>query len=284
MDNTKRLLNDENQTDIGRTGRDMTTVLTIAGSDCSGGAGIQADLKTMTVLGAYGMSVITALTAQNTMGVSGVFEVTPEFVGQQLDSVFQDIFPDAVKIGMVSNLDIVRVITRKLKGYSARHIVVDPVMISTSGSSLIDREAIAAMTTELFPLAEVVTPNLFEAEVLSGITIINREAMEKAAEIILKYGSASVLVKGGHMDGKAEDYLLTADGGYWLSSERIDNHNTHGTGCTLSSAIATNLANGDDIHGAVETAKQYVTGAIADGLDLGHGRGPLNHMYALKQS
>ncbi|MFB0917678.1 MAG: bifunctional hydroxymethylpyrimidine kinase/phosphomethylpyrimidine kinase [Clostridiaceae bacterium] len=259
----------------------MNKVLTIAGSDSSGGAGIQADLKTMTVLGVYGMSVITALTAQNTMGVTGVLESTPEFVGQQMEAVFTDIEPQAVKIGMVSNSEIIKVIAEKLTEYKAENIVVDPVMIATSGSNLMESAAVTTLIKELFPLATVVTPNKFEAETLSGISIESEEDMEKAASIILKYGPKSVLIKGGHFGQDARDYLKTEETAVWLTEERINNPNTHGTGCTLSSAIATYLAKGEDLISAVKSAKQYLTGAIADGMDLGHGRGPLNHMYKI---
>lgn len=264
-----------------KSDKEIKKVLTIAGSDSSGGAGIQADLKTMTVLGVYGMSVITALTAQNTLGVTGVLESTPEFVKMQMDSVFTDIVPDAVKIGMVSNSEIIKVIAQKLADYNARNIVVDPVMIATSGSNLMESAAVTTLIKELFPLATVVTPNKFEAETLSGITIESEEDMEKAAEIILKYGPKSVLIKGGHFGEDARDYLKTNEEGIWLTEERITNPNTHGTGCTLSSAIASYLAKGEDLVSAVKSAKKYLTGAIADGMDIGHGRGPLNHMYQI---
>lgn len=263
--------------------RDLKKVLTIAGSDSSGGAGIQADLKTMTVLGAYGMSVITALTAQNTTGVTGVAETDPAFVEMQLDAVFKDIFPDAVKIGMVSNSNIIRIIAKKLKEYKAGNIVVDPVMVATAGSNLMADEAVKTIIEELFPLATVVTPNKFEAEVLSGMKIETEEDMIKAAEKIMKFGPKSVLIKGGHIGEEARDYLLSENGGIWLTAKRLKNPNTHGTGCTLSSAIATYLAFGQDLNEAVASGKKFLTGAIEDGLDLGHGRGPLNHMYALKR-
>lgn len=257
----------------------MKRILTIAGSDCSGGAGIQADLKTFAAHKAYGMSVITSLTAQNTMGVTDVVDLSPEFVGKQLDAVFSDIYPDAIKIGMVSNEGIIKVIAQKLKQYKAKNIVVDPVMVATSGSVLMDSKANNTLIKELLPLADIITPNMQEASVLSGIEVNNKEDMEEAARIIAKSIDGVVLVKGGHLDGSADD-LLYIDGKIdWIGGKRIDNPNTHGTGCTLSSAIAANLANGMDVRSAFIKAKEYLTGAIEDGLDLGGGRGPLNHLY-----
>ncbi len=257
----------------------MKTVLTIAGSDSIGGAGIQADIKTMTANGVYAMSVITALTAQNTMGVSGVFEATAEFVKLQLDAVFEDIFPDAVKIGMVSNAEIINSIAEKLEFYNARNIVLDPVMISTSGSKLISEQAIEVLINCLMPLAVVVTPNIPEAEVLSGMKILSAEDMEKSAQIIGKKCGCAVLVKGGHSINDASDVMYTDGEIKWFKSQKIDNPNTHGTGCTLSSAIASNLAKGEDIIKSAEHAKEYIYGAIGAQLDLGKGSGPLNHMY-----
>lgn len=256
----------------------MKTVLTIAGSDCSGGAGIQADLKTIAALGLYGMSVITALTAQNTTGVSGIMEASPEFVEQQLDCVFEDIPPDAVKIGMVSNPDIIRAIARKLRQYNPKAIVTDPVMISTSGSRLLRPEAEQALVEELFPGA-VVTPNLFEAQVLAEMEIRTKEDMLTAAQKIMQTGCKAVLLKGGHLDGTADDLLYHKDDFHWFTAERVNNPNTHGTGCTLSSAIACGLALGKPLEQAVEEAKQYLTGALKAGLDLGRGSGPLMHNY-----
>jgi len=210
----------------------MKTVLTVAGSDSSGGAGIQADIKTMTANGIYAMSAITALTAQNTTGVSGIMEVTPEFLGMQLDSIFTDIYPDAVKIGMVSSAPLIEIIAEKLKYYNARNIVVDPVMVSTSGSKLLQDNAIEALRSKLFPMAVVITPNIPEASILSGISIENREDMIKAAEIIGKQFGCAVLCKGGHSVNDADD-LLYCDNRYkWFRRERINNKNTHGTGCT----------------------------------------------------
>lgn len=255
----------------------MNTVLTIAGSDCSGGAGIQADLKTMTAHKVYGMSVITALTAQNTLGVSGIMEVTPDFVADQMDSVFKDIRPDAVKIGMVSNIEIIEVISDKLEEYKAENVVVDPVMVATSGSNLMQSSAVKALIDRLFPCATVITPNLFEAETLSGIHIRNKADMVVAAEKISEYTNAAVLIKGGHLTGSADDLLYDKKATTWFCNPLIDNPNTHGTGCTLSSAIACQLAKGETLERSVKNAKEYITKAISAGLKLGHGRGPLQH-------
>lgn len=257
----------------------MKKVLTIAGSDCSGGAGIQADIKTMTAHRIYAMSAITALTAQNTTGVYGVLEATPEFVGKQLDCIFTDIFPDAVKIGMVSNSEIIEVIAQKLKQYKAKNIVVDPVMVSTSGSKLLNDEAIDAVITKLLPIADIITPNIPEAEALAGIEINSTKDMQVAAEKIANLLSGNVLIKGGHLTDTADDLLLANNKAFWVKGEKINNPNTHGTGCTLSSAIACNLANGFSIKQSVINAKAYITGALKNGLDLGKGSGPLNHCY-----
>ena len=260
----------------------MKKVLTIAGSDSSGGAGIHADLKTMTCLGVYGMSAVTALTAQNTTGVSGVLEATPVCVAQQLDCVFQDIRPDAVKIRMVSNADIIRAIADKLREYRAEHIVVDPVMVATSGSRLISQEAVDALKELLLPLATVLTPNIPEAEVLSGLTISGPADMEKAAQAIGEAYGCAVLCKGGHDLNDANDLLWRDGTCKWFHGRRIHNPNTHGTGCTLSSAIASNLAKGYDLDTAVERAKAYLSGALAAMLDLGAGQGPMDHLFDLK--
>lgn len=257
----------------------MKKLLTIAGSDCSGGAGIQADLKTFAAHGVYGMSVITSLTAQNTMGVSDVVDLSPEFVGKQLDAVFADIYPDAVKIGMVSNEDIIKVIAKKLREYGAKNIVIDPVMVATSGSVLMDSKANNTLINELLPLADIITPNMQEASVLSGIEVNNKEDMERAANIIGKFIDGTILVKGGHLERSADDLLLIDGKTNWIEGKRIENSNTHGTGCTLSSAIAVNLAKGMNVKSSFIKAKKYLTGAIEDGLDLGEGRGPLNHIY-----
>ncbi len=259
----------------------MKKVLTIAGSDCSGGAGIQADIKTITAHKMYAMSVITALTAQNTTGVYDVLEATPEFVGNQLDCIFEDIKPDAVKIGMVSNTDIIYVIAKKLREYKAENIVVDPVMVSTSGGKLLKDNAVDALINHLFPLAVLITPNIPEAENLAWFSIKCRDDMQKAAEKISNLTQGAVLIKGGHLEDSADDLLFTAGKTFWLKSPKIDNPNTHGTGCTLSSAIACNLALGLTISESVENAKEYITGAIKAGLDIGKGRGPLNHCYSL---
>ena len=260
----------------------MNTALSIAGSDCSGGAGIQADLKTMTMQGVYAMSAITALTAQNTTGVSGILEVPPEFLEKQLDAVFQDITPDAVKIGMVSEKGLICVIAEKLERYKAKNIVVDPVMVATSGARLISEDATDTLKQKLFPLATVLTPNIPEAEVLTGMKIKSAEDMIRAAEQISKEYDCAVLCKGGHQIHTAND-LLFADGTYhWFEGKRIDNPNTHGTGCTLSSAIASNLAKGYDLDTSVERAKKYISGALAAMLDLGSGSGPMDHGFAIK--
>ncbi len=261
----------------------MKTALTIAGSDSSGGAGIQADMKTMTMNGVYAMSAITALTAQNTMGVTAIEEVTPEFLGMQLDAVFTDIYPDAVKIGMVSSTGIIKEIAHKLKEYEAKNIVVDPVMIATSGARLITEDAIDTLKKELFPLASLLTPNIPEAEVLSGISIKNEQDMERAAGIISEKFNCSVLCKGGHQTNDANDFLYYNQSGKWFYGERIINPNTHGTGCTLSSAIASNLAKGRDLETAVYLAKEYVSGALSAMLDLGAGNGPMNHAFILRE-
>lgn len=259
----------------------MKAVLTIAGSDCSGGAGIQADIKTMTVNGVYAMSVITALTAQNTLGISGVQMTEPEFLEKQLDAVFSDIRPDAVKIGMTCSKEQIQVIADKLRKYHAENIVLDPVMISTSGTRLMNEEAVRSLKEELFVLATVLTPNIPEAEVLSGMKITATEQMERAAKYIAdKYGCA-VLLKGGHQAGDADDFLYVRGQGRWFCGKRIENPNTHGTGCTLSSAIASNLAKGYPLEKAVENAKNYITGALNAMLDLGSGNGPLNHAFAV---
>ena len=259
----------------------MRTALTIAGSDSGGGAGIQADLKTMTMNGVFGMSAITALTAQNTTGVTGIMEVTPEFLEQQLDAVITDIYPDAVKTGMVSSTELIKVIARKLKQYDAKNIVVDPVMVATSGAKLISDNAIDTLKEYLLPLATVITPNIPEAEVLSEKTIASEEDMVIAAkDIYEKYGCA-VLCKGGHQINDANDLLYDEKGPQWFYGKRICNPNTHGTGCTLSSAIASNLAKGKTMEEAVKDAKDYISGALAAMLDLGKGSGPLAHNFAI---
>lgn len=276
----------------------MKTCLTIAGSDPSGGAGIQADLKTFAANGVYGMSVITALTAQNTTGVTGIHKVPAYFIKMQLEAVFDDIYPDAVKIGMLSDPDGIKEIAGALKAYDAANVVVDPVMVATSGAELISEEAKAALTAGLLPMADIITPNIPEAEVLTGCIINSHKDMLKAAEIMARSFGCVVLVKGGHAgfcdtftefdEGEAEGGLKSAstdlllvpgEKPVYFYAKRSDNPNTHGTGCTLSSAIAAGLALGKDMKTAVRDAKKYVTGAIEAGLDLGKGRGPLDHMY-----
>ena len=259
----------------------MKTTLTIAGSDSSGGAGIQADIKTMTMNGVYAMSAITAMTAQNTTGVRAIQESTPEFLKLQLDAVFEDIFPDAVKIGMVSSGALIRVIADRLKHYGARNVVVDPVMVASAGSSLIRQEAVGVLMGELLPLAALVTPNIPEAQVLSGLTIRDREDMMAAAKHIADTCRCAVLLKGGHSINDAND-LLYADGELcWFEGKRIHTPNTHGTGCTLSAAIAANLAKGFSLTQSVRRAKDYISGALSAMLDLGQGSGPMQHNFGL---
>ena len=261
----------------------MRTALTIAGSDCSGGAGIQADIKTMTVNDVYAMSAVTALTAQNTTGVTAISESTPEFLGQQLDCIFTDIYPDAVKIGMVSSSALIEVIAEKLMQYQGKHIVLDPVMIATSGARLISEEAIVVLKEKLIPLAEVITPNIPEAEELAGMEIRSVRDMEQAAEKISEAYGCAVLIKGGHALNDANDFLIHHGKSRWFNGNRIDNPNTHGTGCTLSSAIASNLAKGFSLEESVERAKAYLSGALNAMLNLGKGSGPMNHAYSITE-
>ena len=253
----------------------MKTALTIAGSDSSGGAGIQADIKTMTANGVFATCAVTALTAQNTTGVTDILESTPHFLAEQLDAVFTDIVPDAVKIGMVSSTELIAVIAEKLRRYGAQRVVVDPVMVATSGAKLLRDDAIQALTSQLLPLATVLTPNIPEAEILSGLPITDAAGMEAAARTISQ-------CKGGHQINDADDLLWRDGSGKWFRGRRIPNPNTHGTGCTLSSAIAANLAKGYDLDQSVERAKAYISGALAAMLDLGKGSGPMNHMFDLK--
>lgn len=260
----------------------MKTVLTIAGSDCSGGAGIQADIKTITAHGLYAMSAITVLTAQNTTGVYGIMESSADFLKNQLDCIFSDIYPDAIKIGMVSSKELINVIAEKLKEEKANNVVVDPVMVATSGSKLLADDAIDVLINNLIPLATIITPNIPEAEVLSNIKINSSDDMIKAAKIISKKYKGAILIKGGHELNTAND-LLFKDGEYeWFYGERINNPNTHGTGCTLSSAIASNLAKGYTLSESVKNAKEYISGALKANLNLGKGSGPLNHCYNIK--
>ncbi len=261
----------------------MFKALTIAGSDSCGGAGIQADIKTMTVNRVYAMSAITALTAQNTTGVTDIMEVTPKFLAEQLDSIFTDIYPDAVKIGMVSSSALIETIADKLTQYHAKNIVVDPVMIASSGARLMSEDAISTLKNRLMPLATVITPNIPEAKVLSGIDIEIEADMEKAAEIICDKLGCAVLIKGGHRLNDANDLLFQkGKNPVWFYGKRIDNPNTHGTGCTLSSAIASNLAKGRDLETSVRHAKNYISGALEAMLDLGKGSGPMNHAFAIE--
>ncbi len=259
----------------------LKTALTIAGSDSSGGAGIQADIKTMTMHGVFATSAVTALTAQNTLGVKSIMEATPEFLSDELDSVFSDIYPDAVKTGMVASSALIRTISNKLREYSARNIVVDPVMVATNGAKLICDEAIETLREELLPMATVLTPNIPEAEVLSRMKIRTERDMEESARTIYEsYGSA-VLLKGGHDLNDANDLLWSEKGPEWFRGRKVENPNTHGTGCTLSSAIASNLALGRTLSDSVKRAKDFVSGALASMLDLGKGKGPMNHMFSL---
>ncbi len=262
----------------------MKTALTIAGSDASGGAGIQADIKTMTMHRVYAMSVITALTAQNTLGVRAILDSTPAFLKEQLDAIFEDIFPDSVKIGMVSSGELIEVIADRLSFHGARNIVVDPVMVSTSGSALIKKDAIQALATKLLPMATIVTPNIPEAEILSDMKINNKTDMLQAAAFMEKNYGCSILLKGGHSKNDADDLLYEKGKPLWFTGKRVDNPNTHGTGCTLSSAIAANLAMGLCLADAVKKAKAYVAAALSAGLDLGAGPGPMMHNFALKHN
>ncbi|MBQ4570004.1 MAG: bifunctional hydroxymethylpyrimidine kinase/phosphomethylpyrimidine kinase [Ruminococcus sp.] len=259
----------------------IKTALTIAGSDSSGGAGIQADIKTMTMNGVYAMSAITALTAQNTMGVKTIQESTPEFLKEQLDSVFEDIYPNAVKIGMVSSSELIGVIAERLRFYNAKNVVVDPVMVATSGSSLMRSDAVDTLCEELLPLSTLVTPNIPEAQVLSGLDINSKEDMVKVAKQIGDNFHCAVLLKGGHSINDANDLLYSNGETVWFEGKRIDNPNTHGTGCTLSSAIASNLAKGFSLEEAVKRAKNYISGALSAQLDLGQGSGPMKHNFNL---
>lgn len=260
----------------------MKKVLTIAGSDCSGGAGIQADLKTMTAMNVYGMSAIAALTAQNTTGVYGIMEVSPDFVAKQLDCIFTDIVPDAVKIGMVSNDAIIEVIAERLVKYKAKNIVLDPVMVSTSGSRLLNENATTKLIQRLIPVSHLITPNIPEAEVLSGRNIENETDMIDAAKMIAEKYTGAILIKGGHKQKDASDLLYINGEIEWFFGDRIDTPNTHGTGCTLSSAIACGLAKGFHTKQSIKEAKEYITNALQAGLDIGKGRGPLNHCFNIK--
>lgn len=260
----------------------MRKVLTIAGTDPTGGAGAQADLKTFTAHKVYGMSIITALVAQNTMGVQDIMNVTTKFLSEQFDCVFEDIQPDAIKIGMVSEPELIEVIVEKLKQYKGKHIVVDPVMVSTSGSRLLADEALQILKEQLIPMADIITPNIREAEVLIGEEIKNKDDMVQAAKKIASFYKGYILIKGGHFEDCADDLLYKDEECTWFTSEKINNPNTHGTGCTLSSAIASNLAMGFDMKTSVENGKAYISGAIRANLNLGKGSGPLNHCWNIK--
>ena len=259
----------------------MKKVLTIAGSDCSGGAGIQADLKTICAHKMYGMSAITALTAQNTKGVYAIFDTTPEFLAEQLDAIFTDIYPDSIKIGMVSNPALIQMIVDKLKQYDAKNIVVDPVMISTSGYKLLTDEAIDILTSGLIPLATVITPNTFEAEALSGEKITDEASLLEVSKMMYEKFGTNILIKGGHLAGEDAVDVLYDGNIHRFVLPKVQNPNTHGTGCTLSSAIACQLADGNNLIDSIEKAKQYLHGALSDMLDLGQGSGPVNHLYNL---
>jgi hydroxymethylpyrimidine/phosphomethylpyrimidine kinase len=259
----------------------MKKVLTIAGSDCSGGAGIQADLKTFSAHGVFGMSVIAAVTAENTQRVIDVQNISPDIIGKQIDAVFEDIEVDAVKIGMISEIEGIKEVSEKLRKYKPQNVVLDPVMVSKTGYSLMNPNAVETLIKELIPIVSVVTPNIPEAEIISNIKIKTVEDMEKAAKIIYTMGPKNVLIKGGHLTGDATDVLYDGKEFVYLESERINTKNTHGTGCTLSSSIASNLALGMDIKKAVENAKKYITTAIEHSLPIGHGSGPTNHFYEL---
>ena len=259
----------------------MYKALTIAGSDSSGGAGIQADIKTMTMNGVFATCAITALTAQNTLGVTGIMDVSAEFLAKELDAVFTDIPPDAVKIGMVSATSIIETIAEKLIEYKAKNIVLDPVMVATSGAKLISDDAIYALTEKLIPLATLITPNIPEAEVLADMKITSVEDMLSASKIISEKYNCAVLCKGGHSLNDSNDLLYSAGNYKWFNGKRIDNPNTHGTGCTLSSAIASNLAKGYDLETSIQRAKDYISGALNAMLDLGAGSGPMKHNFNL---
>ncbi len=259
---------------------ELKPVLAIAGSDSSGGAGIQADIKTMLANDVYAMAVITTMTAQNTQKVSSFLDSTPQFLEEQIDAVFQDIPPVAVKVGMASTVDIVDVIAEKLQQYGAKNIVVDPVMVSATGDKLVYDNAIDEMEAKLFPLATVLTPNLHEMKMLSGEEIPDTHAMADVAKKLYEKYGCPILAKGG---AEANDYLYDGQSGRWFRGRKIDTKNTHGTGCTLSSAIAANLAKGSNLADAIDKAKRYVTGALAAGLNLGSGSGPIDHGFNLRK-
>jgi hydroxymethylpyrimidine/phosphomethylpyrimidine kinase len=264
--------------------RQYCKVLTIAGSDSGGGAGIQADLKTFSAIGCYGMSVITALTAQNTQGVNAIHAVPQAFAVEQIEAVLSDIGADAIKIGMLYSAELIEAVAQALKKHGARKIVLDPVMVAQSGDKLLQEDAIEAIKTHLMPLADVVTPNIPEASVLCGRPLTQWSDIESAAETLAKYGSRSILIKGGHGDErKSTDLLFLSGEGRFVSLEadRIETRNNHGTGCTLSSAIASYLAKGNDIEKSVQMAKEFINHAITAGAHykIGHGHGPVHHFF-----
>lgn len=257
----------------------MKKALTIAGSDSGGGAGIQADLKTFAAHGVYGSSAITALTAQNTLGVQGVFPVDPEFVGQQIDSVMEDIGADAVKTGMLFSADIIEAVAARVRKHAIRNLVIDPVMVAKSGDKLLRDDAIEALKAELMPLALIVTPNLGEASVLTGFRVQDEASMLEAAKVIHSMGVKWVVVKGGHLKDRADDLLFDGEQAIWLQAERIETRHTHGTGCTFSAAIAARLAKGDTVVEAVRGAKEYLTNALRTAVPIGGGHSPVHHFY-----
>ena len=257
----------------------VRTALTIAGSDSGGGAGIQADLKTFSALGVFGMSAVTAITAQNTVAVTAVFEIPTDVIAAQIDAVVTDIGVDAVKTGMLSSSEIIRVVAAKIREHRLSTAVIDPVMVATSGDRLLREEAVEALRTELLPLAMVVTPNLPEAEVLTGLTITTLEQMREAARQIVGLGARSVIVKGGHLEGDAVDVFFDGTNFLELPAPRINTTSTHGTGCTLASAIAALLAGGEPLEAAITGAKAYVTAAIEQAYPIGHGHGPVHHFH-----
>ena len=262
----------------------MKTALTIAGSDCSGGAGVQADLKTMSALGVFGMSVIVSVVAENTARVLSIEDISPKVIADQIDAVFEDIPPDAVKVGMLSTPACMEAVAAGLKKYRPRHVVIDPVMYAKNGSPLMQESAISALRSAVLPLATLLTPNIPEAEKLAGMEIASEADMREAARRIQALGPQNVLVKGGHAQGEARDVLLCGEDFHIFASRRIPTKNTHGTGCTLSSAIAAYLARGEVLPEAVRKAKEYVTGAIERALPLGHGCGPTHHFFAFYEA
>lgn len=262
----------------------MKTILTIAGSDCSGGAGIQADLKTFSAHGVFGMSVIASVVAENTARVIDIMDVTPDMVEKQMDAVFEDIFPDAVKIGMLGSREIMQAVAGKLGEWQPRNVVIDPVMYAKNGCPLMAPDTIDTLIATIVPLADVITPNIPEAEKMAGMEISTQGDMEEAAGKIYAMGCRAVLVKGGHSQGDATDILYDGQTYHYYTTKRIDTKNTHGTGCTFSAAIASELALGYPVQQAVSRAKAYVTMAITHSLALGKGNGPTNHFYALYQN